>query len=116
MYPPFFDWIHEVRGRVVEVPLLLEADGWRLDLDTLASAFVRGPAAYILRNPHNPVGRVHTADELGEVVRLAHKHGVTVISDEIHAPLVLPGPTFTPLLTMDGAADIGVSLISATKG
>jgi cysteine-S-conjugate beta-lyase len=116
VYPPFFHWVQETATRLVEAPLRQDSAGaWRLDLDALADAFATGPSAYVLCNPHNPVGRVHTADELAEVVRLAHEHGVTVVSDEIHAPLVLPGSTFTPFLTVAGAAAIGVSLVSASK-
>jgi cysteine-S-conjugate beta-lyase len=48
-------------------------------------------------------------------VRLARLYRVTVISDEIHAPLVLPGATFTPLLTVPGAAEVVISLVSASK-
>jgi cystathionine beta-lyase len=65
--------------------------------------------------PHNPVGRVHTAGELATLVRLAQAHRVTLISDEIHGPLVLPGATFTPLLTVPGAAEVAVSVLSASK-
>ncbi|MGH3315848.1 MAG: MalY/PatB family protein [Nocardioidaceae bacterium] len=117
IYPPFFHWVEETGTDLVEVPLRQNADGaWRLDLDALAEAFAARPAAYLLCNPHNPVGRVHSPEELGAVVRLAHEYGVTVVSDEIHAPLVLPGATFTPFLTLPGAADIGVSVVSASKG
>ena len=73
-------------------------DGWRLDLAALERAFATHPAAYVLCNPHNPVGRVHCPDELAALVRLARIYRVTLISDEIHGPLVLPGATFTPLL------------------
>jgi cysteine-S-conjugate beta-lyase len=58
---------------------------------------------------------VHTPDELAALVRLARLHRVTIVSDEIHAPVVLPGATFTPLLSMPGAAEIAVSLLSASK-
>ena len=116
VYPPFFHWVEESGTRLVEVPLRhRDEDGWRLDLDALAEAFAAGPRAFVLCNPHNPVGRVHTPDELAQVVRLAHEHGVTVVSDEIHAPLVLPGATFTPFLTVPGAAEVGVSVVSASK-
>ena len=90
-------------------------DGWRLDLAALEAAFATHPAAYVLCNPHNPVGRVHTADELAALVRLARIYRVTIVSDEIHAPLVLPGATFTPLLTVPGAAEVAVSVVSASK-
>jgi cystathionine beta-lyase len=115
VYPPFFHWAPEAGARVVEVPLTNEAGGWRLDLAGLEQAFARRPAAYVLCNPHNPVGRVHRPDELGTLVALAAEHGVTIVSDEIHAPLVLRGAAFTPLLSVPGAPEVAVSLLSASK-
>ncbi|MBU2665941.1 aminotransferase class I/II-fold pyridoxal phosphate-dependent enzyme [Actinoplanes bogorensis] len=111
VYPPFFDWVPEARGRAIEVPL---TDG-RLDLAGLEAAFATHPAAYVLCNPQNPVGRVHTADELTELARLARLYRVPVISDEIHAALVLPGATFTPFLAVPGAAEIAIGVVSASK-
>jgi cystathionine beta-lyase len=58
---------------------------------------------------------VHTRAELAEVVRLATAYGVPVLTDEIHAPLTLPGATFTPILTVPGAAAVAVSLVSTSK-
>lgn len=115
VYPPFFDWAREAGARVLEVPLAFGSSGWRLDLAALEAAFATHPAAYLLCNPHNPVGRAHTADELAALVRLARVYRVKVISDEIHGPLALPRATFTPLLTVPGAAEIAVSLLSASK-
>jgi cystathionine beta-lyase len=116
VYPPFFSWVAETRTRLLEAPLRQDADGgWRLDLDRLDAAFAQRPAAYILCNPHNPVGRAHDREELTAVARLAIEHGVTVIADEIHAPLVLPGAEFTPFLTVPGGAETGISLVSASK-
>ncbi len=117
VYPPFFTWVTEVGARRVEVPLQRdEADGsWRLDLPALERAFRNRPAAYILCNPHNPVGRVHDPDELGALVKLATRYDVTILSDEIHGPLVLPGATFSPLLTLPGAADVAITLTSVSK-
>jgi cysteine-S-conjugate beta-lyase len=113
VYPPFFDWLPEAGGRLLEVPLTADL---RLDLRRLEAAFATHPAAYVLCSPHNPVGRVHTPEELTALVRLARIYRVPILSDEIHAPLVLPGATFTPLLTLPGAAEIAVSLVSASKG
>ncbi len=115
VYPPFFDWVPEAGARVLEVPLACGAAGWRLDLAALEAAFATHPAAYVLCNPHNPVGRAHTADELAALVRLARIYQVAIVSDEIHGPLVLPGATFTPLLTVPGAAEVAVSVLSASK-
>jgi cystathionine beta-lyase len=116
VYPPFFDWVTEAGTRLIEAPLRQDGSGtWRLDLDALRDAFRARPAAYVLCSPHNPVGRVHDRGELEVVAQLAHEYGVRVISDEIHAPLVLEGAAFTPFLTVPGAADIAVSLTSASK-
>jgi cysteine-S-conjugate beta-lyase len=111
VYPPFFDWIPEAGAQIREVPL----DHGRLDLDAIEAAFAAHPAVFLLCNPHNPVGRVHTPGELSALVRLARLYGVTIVSDEIHAALTLPGATFTPLLTVPSAADVAVSVVSASK-
>jgi cystathionine beta-lyase len=116
VYPPFFDWVPEAGARLLEVPLAHGSAGWRLNLAGLEAAFATHPAAYVLCNPHNPVGRAHSADELAALVRLAEIYHVTIISDEIHAPLALPGAMFTPLLTVPGAAEVAVSVVSASKG
>ncbi|WP_067498657.1 MalY/PatB family protein [Actinoplanes sp. TFC3] len=112
VYQPFYHWLPEAGVRIAEVPLTA---GSRLDLAALETAFAERPAAYLLCNPHNPVGRVHSRDELTELVALASRYGVAIISDEIHAPLTLPGAAFTPLLSVPGAHEIAVSLISASK-
>jgi cystathionine beta-lyase len=116
VYPPFFSWVPEAGRELVEAPLRLGPDSWRLDLAALETAFAAGAAVYVLCNPHNPVGRVHEPGELRALVELATRHGVTIVSDEIHAPLVLPGATFTPLLTLPGAAEVAVAVLSASKG
>lgn len=116
VYPPFFHWVEEAECALVEAPLRHTDDGsWRLDLDALSDAFALRPSVFVLCNPQNPVGRAHSREELAEVVRLAHDYDVTVVSDEIHGPLALPGATFTPFLSLPGAAEIGLSLASASK-
>lgn len=115
-YNAFYIVIDSVGRRVVDAPLTEEG---RLDLDALADAFRRvtadgSPAAYLLSNPHNPTGTVHSADELARLATLAGEHGVRVISDEIHAPLVYATSTFTPYLTVPGA-EAGVTVTAASK-
>lgn len=116
VYNAFFTVIDSVGRRPVDAPL---TDEGRLDLDVLADAFRRatadgGRAAYLLCNPHNPTGTVHTADELSRLAVLAREHGVQVISDEIHAPLVFGTSTFTPYLTVPGSEG-GVTVTAASK-
>ena len=116
VYAPFYAFVSHDGRRVIEAAL--GADG-RIDLDALEDAFAGarasgGKVAYLLCNPHNPTGSVHTLNELRGVARLAHRFGVRVVSDEIHAPVVLSGSRFTPYLSVPGAED-AFALISASK-
>ncbi|WP_345761885.1 MalY/PatB family protein [Diaminobutyricibacter sp. McL0608] len=117
VYPPFFDLIPKASGRVVEVPLADEDDrGLRLDLEGIERAFAAGAKAFLLCNPHNPLGLVHSAAELRAVAELADRYGVAVVSDEIHAPLTHSDATFTPYLTVSEAARRhGIAAHSASK-
>ena len=116
VYPPFFAHIANAGRRVVEVPLVVRADRWELDFDGLEAAFAAGARGYLLCSPHNPTGRVFAAADLGRIGSLAERYGVTVVSDEIHAPLTLPGARHTPFVSLGGAAaEHGVTLASASK-
>ena len=116
VYPPFFDLVPEAGGVVHAVPLLSGQTGWSLDLDGLERAFQAGVRCVLLCNPHNPVGHPHTVEDLTALAGLAAQHGVTVISDEVHAPLTYADADFTPYLTVSpAAADHGVCVTSASK-
>ena len=114
VYSSFFHWIEEVHAEVADVPLVLDGADWKLDLAGIEDAFRAGVKVYMICSPQNPVGRVHTAQELTEIARLANEYGVTVISDEIHAPL--SWVPFTPYLSLGEAAEkTGVTITSSSK-
>ena len=120
VYPPFVDFIAEAGGVVVDVPLLGATDrpsGYALDLDGIDRAFAAGARAMLLCHPHNPLGLIHPAEDLEAVAASAARHDVLVISDEIHAPLVHTGQSFTPFLSISDAARAQtVTVTSASKG
>jgi cystathionine beta-lyase len=109
VYHPFFEGIPEAGRRIVEVPL---ADG-EMDLDALGAAFAAGARALLLCNPHNPTGRVMERARLEDVAALAARHGVLVVSDEIHAPLTLPGAVHTPFAALGESRSVVIT--SASK-
>lgn len=116
VYPPFFSAAHHTGRELVECPL---GAAGRLDLDALEATFAdlpanRGSAVFLLCSPHNPTGVVHTKPELERVAELATRHGVRVISDEIHAPLVYGGSRFVPYLSLAGSDD-AYAIQSASK-
>lgn len=117
IYPPFASVTKLLERPVIPAPL---SESKRLDLDQMETAFSTaaqsgGTPVLLLSNPHNPSGSVNTPDELAALAKLARQYGVRVVSDEIHAPLIMPTSAFTPYLS---APDTGpdISLTSASKG
>jgi cystathionine beta-lyase len=83
--------------KVVRNSLVLENGSYRMDLEGLAEAASRPDVrAMILCNPHNPVGAVWTLDSLTAVAEICARNQVFVISDEIHADIMLNDSRFTP--------------------
>ncbi|MFL5983091.1 MAG: MalY/PatB family protein [Gaiellaceae bacterium] len=108
VYPPFFSIVAETGRHVVEVPLV---DG-RLPLDGMRDALRDGANAVLLCNPQNPTGNAWGADDVRAVGELAAEHDALFLSDEIHAPLTMPGVTHVPAAMV---ADNAIILTSATK-
>jgi cysteine-S-conjugate beta-lyase len=116
VYPPFFDLVPEAGGEVQRVPLREHEHGWTLDLDGIEAALADGARAVLLCNPHNPTGTAHSRESLAALAAIAARHGAVVLSDEIHAPLVHDGESFTPFLAAsEEAARVGFAVVSASK-
>jgi cystathionine beta-lyase len=69
----------------------------------------------LLTQPHNPWGRVFTRAELEAIRDVVLRHGARVVSDEIHAPLVLAGARHTSYLDLEGTHDHAIALVAASK-
>ncbi|GAA3996979.1 pyridoxal phosphate-dependent aminotransferase [Deinococcus rubellus] len=97
IYPPFLSAITD-HGRVLNaVPLTESQQGWTLDMDALEAAVTPRTKLLMLCHPHNPAGRVWTRAELEQMADLALKHGLYVVSDELHADLRYPdAPEYVP--------------------
>lgn len=114
VYPPFHSVVTAAGRQLVQVPL---TPAGRLDVPALSRAFAAAPhrGAVLLSNPHNPTGTVPTATELTSLAETARAHGVGIVSDEVHAPLVLPGAGFTSITAVP-AAERALAVMSAAKG
>lgn len=114
VYSSFFLWLKETKVFPHDVPLRLVGQRWQLDLEGIEKAFQSGVNVFLMCSPQNPVGTVHTKEELTTVALLAEKYGALVISDEIHAPL--SWTQYTPFLTLGSAAENhGVTITSTSK-
>lgn len=91
------------------------AERAEIDLDRLDRLFAEGAQTLILTQPHNPWGRVFTRAELEGIRDVVVRHGARVVSDEIHAPLVLPGAEQVSYLAIDGTHDHAVAVVAASK-
>jgi cystathionine beta-lyase len=111
-YPPFCTSIEALGRRVIEMPATRTAAGWEWDYSTVDGASAR---VLLLCHPHNPLGRVFTAEELGELAALADRDNLLVISDEVHAELVYDGRGHVPFATMPGMAERTVTITSGSK-
>lgn len=101
VYPPFFS-IAQNQGRKVLYSELTEKDGqYNFNFEDLEEKF-KVATFFILCHPHNPGGRVWKQDELEEILRLAKKHDVLIISDEIHSDLILKPHHHIPLAKIAG--------------
>ena len=116
IYTPFLNVCNDT-GRVrVDVPMQRDSEGrWRFDLEAIDAAMMKGATVLLLCHPHNPTGTVWTAPELDELIALAHRHGAFIVSDEVHGPLTYGPQKHIPLATRPGAAEVTLTVTSASK-
>jgi cysteine-S-conjugate beta-lyase len=135
-YPPFFESVRAAGRQLVEVPMVAGQAGGgsfprkgnspveslrdgrpAIDLDAVDAALRAGAGTVLLCNPHNPLGRVFTRDELAALAGIVEAHGARVVADEVHAPFVYPEAAHVSYSTVsEAAAHHSVTLLSASKG
>ena len=95
VYDPFFAITNNQGRTVVDCPLKYEDKRYDIDWELLEAQLKDGVSAMIFCNPHNPVGRVWTAEDVERIVRLCKEHSVLLMSDEIHGDVVLGDHKYT---------------------
>jgi len=117
IYTPFMSKVLDNNRKLVTSALQENEGRYYLDLaDIEAKIIEHNVKLYLLCNPHNPGGRIWTADELEALLLICKKHDVAIVSDEIHQDLTLKEHTFTPFLTLATGYEHKVaSLTSMTK-
>lgn len=116
VYFPFFSAVESHGRKLIYNRLAETADGWRMDFDALEKSIENNTKMLILSNPHNPVGRVWTREELVKITEICLRHNLLILSDEIHCDLVLPGYTHVPVASLTPeTAERTVTCIAPSK-
>jgi len=116
VYDPFKNYAQRLGRRVVENPLLRREGRYEMDLEGLERLLDDRTKLLVLCNPHNPIGIIWDRETLARLAEICERHGIIVVSDEIHADLALYGKRHAPFCSVsEAAARIGIDFCSPTK-
>jgi cystathionine beta-lyase len=117
VYPPFLQVAKSAGMERHDARLERRGDGhYEIDWEAFEAGLDEQTRAFILCNPHNPVGRVFRKDELEHIAELCLKRGVVICSDEIHCDLLFKGKKHTPIASLDKEiAQNTITLMAPTK-
>ena len=102
IYPPVLTAPRHANLQRQDVPLCRDAHGvYHIDWDAIEAAISDRTRLFILCNPHNPVGRVFTREELTRLAEICLRHNIVICSDEIHGDLTYAGHQHTPIASLD---------------
>jgi cystathionine beta-lyase len=116
VYHAFARVIKAARRQVRECPLVLENGRYVLDIPGWDALMTGTERMFVLCSPHNPGGRVWTAEELQAIAAFCQRHDLVLVSDEIHHDLVMPGNKHTVMaLAAPDILDRLVMMTATTK-
>ncbi len=100
VYYPFMSVIEKNAREIVNNPLRFEEGRYYMDFDDLEKKLDPSVKMMIISNPHNPVGRVWSKEELTKLGEICLKHKILVVSDDIHSDLLYEGNVHTPFASI----------------
>lgn len=117
VYYPFSETILDNERKLVNSPLKRNGDRYEIDFEDFEEKIVQEQVKlFIFCSPHNPVGRVWKKEELKKVGEICLKHGVIVVSDEIHSDFVYPGHKHTVFASLSKEiSDITITCTAPSK-
>lgn len=116
VYYPFFNVVKDNDRELLLNPLKKVDGDYYMDFEDLEKKIDEKVKFLILCNPHNPIGRVWTKEELTKLGEMCIKNNITVIADEIHGDLVYDGKRYTPFASISEEFRVNsISCLSATK-
>lgn len=117
VYPPILGAAENVNARSIRAELVHKSDGsYEIDFDALEAAIEDDTRCLLLCNPHNPVGKVFTKQELNHLAEICLRHQMIICSDEIHSDLVFSDSQHIPIGSLsEEVAKSTVTLIAPSK-
>lgn len=119
VFEPFYDSYPAViaMAGAIRKPVTLRPDGDRFTFDPAELRAAVGPRTRLIlvNSPHNPLGTVFTAEELGEIAAVCREHDIIAITDEVYEYLTFDGTKHIPLATLPGMRERTVGISSAGK-
>ncbi len=117
VYHPFLSAPGNFRRNLIKVPLGETGRRWHFDFDQIEKSITPHTRLFMLCNPHNPVGRVYTREELSTLAGICEKHDIVICSDEIHCGLLMdPDKVHIPTAILGPAlAERTITLMSPSK-
>ena len=112
----FSDIVRSLNRTLIENPLKIENGRYVFDFDDLERKITDRTKLFLLCNPHNPVGRAWTPEELKHLTDICVKHGIIITSDEVYFGLIYAGKKYTPITSISHEAAMNsVTCISTSK-
>lgn len=105
VYDPFFAQVRNSGRTLVDLPMKEQNGHYSVDLAAFEQALKDGVRAVIFCNPHNPIGKVWTKDEVETIGGLCAKYGAYMLSDEVHGDMVMDGNHYNPMGLVDAIQD-----------
>lgn len=105
VYDPFFAQVRNSGRTLVDLPMKEQDGHYSVDLAAFEQALKDGVKAVIFCNPHNPIGKVWTKDEVEAIGGLCAKYGAYMLSDEVHGDMVMDGNHYNPMGLVDAIQD-----------
>ena len=116
VYDPLWRFGDSLGREMVDNPLVLEDGKFRMDLEGLEKLIDGRTRILVLCNPHNPIGILWDRETLSRLADICDRHGLIVISDEIHGDLALYGRRHNPFCSVsETAARVGMMFAGPTK-
>jgi len=101
VYHPFFQLVEDNYRKLILNELVEDNGTYKMDFDQLKKSIDKDTRMIIISNPHNPVGRVWTKQELEKLVSICEKNNILIIADEIHSDIVFEPNRYTPISSIN---------------